>query len=317
MKVSVIIATYNRSRLLKFAIESILCNTYANFDLIIADQSENDESEKLVNEYAGYDNRIIYLYSKKGKSKALNFAIKQTIGEIIAVTDDDCVVAQDWIEKIITFFALHSDAAIVLGDVIPGKYDPSEEIIPMCRSRNRKYLGTLSMKRGIGMGANMAVKRWVFEKVGWFDESLGTGARLKASIDWDFFYRTLAHGYPIYDTSLIKVQHNGRRSLEEAKKLWRRYQISTTAFLVKNLRCGDFTAPLVLIGTTWMKFYELVWSVKFISKSKSPLKILKRKLDKCLYCILGSYKLLLWTFIGVLKSFEYSVDKDKRLFIEK
>jgi len=317
MKVSVIIATYNHSGSLKSAIESVLSNTYPNFDLTIADQSENYETKNLVNEYAGYDKRIKYLYSKKGKCKALNFAIRQTMGEIIAITDDDCVVASDWIEKIVSVFELHPDAAIVLGDVIPGEHDPSKELIPGCRSRNRKYLGALSMKKGIGMGANMSVKRWVFEKVGYFDESMGPGTRLGPSDDWDFAYRTLANGYSIYDTNLVKVQHNGLRNFKEAEGLWKRYQISTTAFFVKNLRCGDFTALLVLIGTTWMKFYELVWSAKFVSKSKSLLRILKRKLDKCLYCILGIYKLLLWTFIGILKSLEYSVDKDKRLFIEK
>lgn len=227
------------------------------------------------------------------------------------------MVSQDWIEKIVYFFELHPDAAIVLGDVILGKHDPSKELIPGCRSRNRKYLGALAMRKGIGMGANISVKRWVFEKVGYFDENLGTDARLKASNDWDFAYRTLANGYSIYDTNLVKAQHNGRRNFAEAKKLWKRYQISTTAFLVKNLRCGDFTVPLVLIGTTWMKFYELVWSVQFVFKSKSSLRILKLKLDKCLYCILGIYKLLIWTFIGILKSFQYSLDRDKRLFIEK
>jgi glycosyltransferase involved in cell wall biosynthesis len=317
MEVSVIICTYNRAGFLKSCIDSILSNTYPDFGLTIVDQSENNETKNLVNEYARYDNRIKYLCSKKGRTRALNLGIRRTIGEVIAKTDDDCVVSQDWIEKIVSFFALHPDAAIVLGDVIPGEYDASTEVIPMCRSRNRKYFGTLSMRKGIGMGANMSIKRWVFEKVGWFDEVLGSPVHLKSSDDWDFFYRTLAKGYSIYDTNLIKVQHNGRRNFEEAKKLWRGYQITTTAFLVKNLRCGDFTALLVLIGTTWMKFYELVWSAKFVSKSESLLSSLKSKLGKFLFCLLGIYGAFSWTFIGILKSLEYSVDKDKRLFIEK
>jgi len=317
MKVSAIVWTYNRAGLLKSAIDSILSNSYPDFELVIVDQSENNETKNLINEYTRHDNRIRYLRSEKGKSRALNLGIKETKGEIIALTDDDCTVSQNWIEKIVSVFELHPDAAIVFGDVVPGEHDPSKEVIPCCRSRNRKYLGALSMKKGIGMGANMSVKRWVFEKVGYFDENLGAGACLRASNDWDFAYRTLAKGYSIYDTNLVKAQHNGRRNFAEAKKLWKRYQISTTAFLVKNLRCGDFTAPLVLIGTAWMKFYELVWSAQFVFKSKSSLRIFKLKLDKCLYCILSIYKLLIWTFIGILKSFQYFLDRDKRLFIEK
>ena len=78
MRVSVVISTCNRPRLLKSAIESILSNTYPDFDLVIVDQSESNETKNLVNEYAKYDNRIKYLWSEKGKSGALNLVIKDT-----------------------------------------------------------------------------------------------------------------------------------------------------------------------------------------------------------------------------------------------
>ena len=157
MRVSVVISTYNRPRLLKSVIESILSNTYPDFDLVIVDQSESNETKNLVNEYARYDNRIKYLWSEKGKSKALNLEIKDTKGEIIALTDDDCVVAQDWIEKIVSFFDMHPDAAVILGDVIPGEPSSSGILCPWYNSANRKYVGVFSMMDILGLGAKLKV----------------------------------------------------------------------------------------------------------------------------------------------------------------
>lgn len=312
MKVSVIICTYNRSAFLKSCIDSILSNTYPDSEFLIVDQSENDETKNLVNEYKRNDNRIKYLHSERGKSRALNLGIKETKGEIIALTDDDCVVPRDWIEKIVSFFKLHPDTAIVFGDVIEKEIDPAKGIglTPHHYSKNRKYSGVYSMKKGIGMGANMAIKRWVFEKVGCFDENLGPGTDLKASVDWDFAYRTLAKGLIIYDTDLLKVEHSGSRNLKEAVRLGRSYHVSTTAFLVKNLRCGDVNAISLLL---WISFTHCRWSLIIIRSITKRLS----KIPRFLYYILSICIILLWTVIGVLESFQYSVDKDKRLFIKK
>jgi len=309
MKVSVIVCTYNRAGLLKSCIDSILSNTYPDFDLMIVDQSENDESKNSVNEYERDDNRIKYLRSEKGKSRALNLGIKKTKGEIIALTDDDCIVPRDWIEKIVLVFRLFPDAAIIFGDLIAREHDSSKEFIPEYYSMNKKFSGVLSMKKGIGKGANMVIKKSVFEKVGCFDENLGPGTDLRASVDWDFTYRTLAKGLIIYDTDLLKVKHLGSRNLKEATRLGRNYHVSTTAFLIKNLRCGDVNAIFLLL---WIIFIHCRTSVKIIrSITKWPSKI-----PRFLYGILSICRTLFWTVIGVVKSFRYSVNKDKRLFIK-
>jgi glycosyltransferase involved in cell wall biosynthesis len=310
MKVSVIVSTYNRSTFLKSAIDSILSNTYPDFGLTIVDQSENNETKNLVNQYKRDDNRIKYLRSEKGKSRALNLGIKETEGEIIALTDDDCIVPRDWIEKIVLVFRLFPDAAIIFGDLIAREHDSSKEFIPEYFSMNKKFSGVLSMKKGIGKGANMAIKKSLFEKVGCFDENLGPGMDLRASEDWDFTYRTLAKGLIIYDTDLLKVKHLGSRNLREAIRLAKSYHVSTTAFLIKNLRCGDVNAIFLLL---WIIFIHCRAGVKIIgSITKWPLKI-----PRFLYGILSICRTLFWTVIGVLKSFQYSVDKEMRLFVLK
>ena len=93
-RLSVIIATYNREPLLKVAIDSVLSQTYQDYELIIADDGSSDNSANLVSSYvrngtAGGE-RIRYFYQdNQGKSVALNRAIEQANGEWVAFLDSD------------------------------------------------------------------------------------------------------------------------------------------------------------------------------------------------------------------------------------
>lgn len=85
---SVIIPTYNREKLLKRAIDSILNQTYKHFELIIVDDGSTDHTKDLVESYK--DNRIIYIYKENGgQNSALNKGIECAKGEYIAFCDSD------------------------------------------------------------------------------------------------------------------------------------------------------------------------------------------------------------------------------------
>src|SRR5258708_645433 len=94
--VSAVICTRNRSDKIGNAVESVLANTYANFDLTIIDQSTNDETEAVLRRSGEHDSRIRYQrMNKSGLSRAYNQAIASTTGPIMAFTDDDCLVPSD------------------------------------------------------------------------------------------------------------------------------------------------------------------------------------------------------------------------------
>jgi glycosyltransferase involved in cell wall biosynthesis len=87
--VSVIIPTYNRASTLARAIESVLKQTYGNLELIVVDDSSNDETSGVVSGIA--DERIKYIkFSKnKGVAAARNAGIKESCGDYIAFLDSD------------------------------------------------------------------------------------------------------------------------------------------------------------------------------------------------------------------------------------
>lgn len=90
-KVSVIIATHNRVGLLKRAIDSVLNQTFKDFELIIVDDNSKDGTKELVESYD--DNRITYIFNENNPAKThcrpLNVGILRSRGEYITYLDDD------------------------------------------------------------------------------------------------------------------------------------------------------------------------------------------------------------------------------------
>jgi glycosyltransferase involved in cell wall biosynthesis len=97
--VSVIIPTYNRARLLGRAIQSILNQTYPNFEIIIVDDCSSDNTENVVRSLC--DERIRYIRQEKntGAVVARNRGIKAAIGEYVAFQDSDDEWLPEKLEK--------------------------------------------------------------------------------------------------------------------------------------------------------------------------------------------------------------------------
>lgn len=94
-KVSIIIPVYNAEKFLGKCINSVLTQTYENWEIIIIDDGSTDNSEKIYNEFAKNDNRFkVYYQDNKGVSAARNFGINIAQGKYIIFIDAD-----DWIEK--------------------------------------------------------------------------------------------------------------------------------------------------------------------------------------------------------------------------
>lgn len=106
MKISVIVTTYNRFNLLQETINSILNQTYKNFELIIIDNYSIDNTEKIVKTYIKKDKRIKYYKNKNNGIVAINrnFGINKSQGRFIAFCDDDDVWINNKLEKQILEF---------------------------------------------------------------------------------------------------------------------------------------------------------------------------------------------------------------------
>ena len=86
--VSVIIPTYNRSKLVKEAIESVIGQDYTNFEILIIDDGSIDDTRSVIEQIP--DRRVKYFYKDNGGQRsAQNFGITKAQGDFVAFLDSD------------------------------------------------------------------------------------------------------------------------------------------------------------------------------------------------------------------------------------
>ena len=112
-EISVLMPVYNSQLYLKEAIESVLAQTYKNFELLIINDGSTDRSEEIIRSFK--DERIVYIKNEKnlGLVSALNIGLKKSIGKFIARMDADDISLPQRFEKQINFLNTHSEVAVI------------------------------------------------------------------------------------------------------------------------------------------------------------------------------------------------------------
>lgn len=139
-KISIIVPVYNTEKYLPRCIDSILAQTFTDFELILVDDGSTDSSGRICDEYAAKDNRVRVIYQPNaGASAARNRGLEEAAGEYIMFCDSDDAVSPEWIARLMEYAApdtmavgSYCSSAAKLGrcdelSVDPGrKYDLSE-----------------------------------------------------------------------------------------------------------------------------------------------------------------------------------------------
>ena len=104
-KISIITPCFNCEKFISETIESVLKQTYTNFEMIIVDDASTDKSFDIIKEYALKDSRIIYFQNQQnsGANYSRNFAIKNATGDYIAFLDSDDIWDESKIKTQIEF----------------------------------------------------------------------------------------------------------------------------------------------------------------------------------------------------------------------
>ena len=107
--ISIITPSYNSAKFISQTIDSILAQTYQNWEMLIVDDCSTDNSNDIINEYIEKDSRIklIKLETNSGPANARNAGIKEATGEYIAFLDSDDIWLPQKLEKQIKFMSKH------------------------------------------------------------------------------------------------------------------------------------------------------------------------------------------------------------------
>jgi glycosyltransferase involved in cell wall biosynthesis len=195
-KVSVVIPCYNQAHFLGEAIESVLSQTYEEFELIVVDDGSKDDTEELASSYAAEDARVrLIRQQNRGLAGARNRGLSESSGEYVVFLDSDDRLLEEALAVGVGELEAHPGCAFVSGHYRPINADGDAYAVPrQARVEGDPYLALLR-DNYISMPAVVMYRRWVFAELGGFD---GT---VDAAADWDLYLR-VARRFPIY--------HHGR-----------------------------------------------------------------------------------------------------------
>lgn len=215
--VSVVLSTYNRADRLPTALDALLSQiTDVAYEVIVVDNNSTDGTRTVVEGAASRSNgRLRYVFeSRQGLSYGRNAGIAAARSSIVAFSDDDVHVAQDWIARLKRTFDAHPEIDYVGGRVLPHWLaDPPRWLTdahwsPLALQDYGDQAIVSGRERAVCLvGANLAFRRRVFDVVGVFTPSLG---RVKDGIgsteDHDMQLRAWKAGMRgLYDPALRAV----------------------------------------------------------------------------------------------------------------
>jgi glycosyltransferase involved in cell wall biosynthesis len=166
-ELSVIMSVYNSEKYLKEAIESILNQTFANFEFIIVNDASTDNSHKIIQGYD--DDRIVLVNNKEnlGLTKSLNNALDIAKGNYVARQDSDDISVDSRLEKQFKYFIDNPDVILLGSNII--KIDYNRNVLgPELKIETPKF-SDLLIKNQFNHGSVMFLKDVVLD-LGGYDE---------------------------------------------------------------------------------------------------------------------------------------------------
>jgi len=258
MKLSVIICTRNRAHAITGCLDSIAASLSAAApvaaEIVVVDNGSEDDTSAVVTKWAEtapFPVRLL-LETKRGISAARNCALRVVRGELLVFTDDDCRLSEDYAATLLRLDAAENapvlwGGRIELGDAsdLPLTIKTSLIARRWLRKDNPVWYNT---EEDAIPGCNMAMRRSVAERVGFFDERFGTGGPLSACEDSDYVFRAWLAGVAIaYVPDMVLFHHHGRKTAPEGWKLLRNYCLGEGALYAKYL----FTHPRLCRPLYW------------------------------------------------------------------
>lgn len=193
--VSIVLPTFNREKMVAQAIDSVLGQTYLNFELIVVDDGSTDATPAVL---AGYGDRVRVLHTDhRGVSAARNHGIRSSSGQLIALLDSDDYWLPEKLACQVNLFV--TQPAVMIGQTEEIWIRNGVRVNP--RQRHRKRAGLIfeqSLPLCLISPSAVMLRRALFDQVGWFDESL------PACEDYDLWLRiTWKHPVHLISKPLI------------------------------------------------------------------------------------------------------------------
>ena len=267
-RISVAICSRDRSQLLARAVESIVSTLGSADELLVVLNAPSDVAGSFDRDR--FPSVRVVVEHRPGLSWARNRAIAEFQGDVLLFTDDDCVPNEHWVAAHRSLFTRNPDVDVVTGTVEPLVMDsPAQQLFEAYGGFPRHYArrwmsrpdrGPVAQQVGdLGVGANLGIRRRVFDGIGHFDAALGPGTECSAGDDTEYLFRALKSGLLIACEPRASVRHEHRRDMDGLRSqiggwsrgfscaMWR----STVAFPDERRAFGAFRRSVAVAHHAW------------------------------------------------------------------
>ena len=225
--VSVIIPTFNRDWIIRDAIDSVLGQTYSNFELLVVDDGSTDRTAKFLHTYG--DRLRVIRQDNRGVSAARNSGIRASSGQLIAFLDSDDMWLPEKLAAQVSFFEHHPNAKICQTEEVWIRN--GMRVNP--RQKHRKPSGDIfepSLALCLVSPSAVMLRRELFDEVGMFDEDL------PACEDYDLWLR-VSCVIPVYliDEQLT-IKRGGHRDQLSRQHSLDKFRIHSIVKLIDSGR---------------------------------------------------------------------------------
>ncbi len=276
-KVSIVLPVYNGEKYLSIAIESILLQTYENYELIIVNDCSTDSSEEIIRKYAAQDNRIKYVKNKQNMKlpNSLNIGFEIASGDYYTWTSDDNLYHKNAIEEMVNFLNNNDEIDMVYCD-----YEVIDQVGHKIRSTS--VLEAERLKFANIVGACFLYRNKIVDEIG------GYSSDFFLVEDYEYWLRiSLKHqikplhlclyDYRIHDVSLTETRKSDIYNAEKRLK-WMYLKKFEKTGIEKNELFDYFDSILEYEPSIFRRIGKMIiFNLKHITYTKNIFLKYKRK----------------------------------------
>jgi glycosyltransferase involved in cell wall biosynthesis len=236
---SIVICTRNRAGQLRGTLDSLLAmKTALSWEAILVDNASTDGTADVIRSASEVEPRIRYFREDRiGLGAARDRGWREAGAELLSFTDDDCYVAEDYVDAVLAAFRDRPDVGVLGGRIL--LFDPEDARVTI---DERDYPVEIAPRSfvvaGAVKGANLSFRREALQAIGGFDPELGAGTPFPCE-DVDAVAAVLWAGFSgRYDPRPL-VHHHHRRRLPDVPRLRAGYDRGRGAYYAKFLLRPD------------------------------------------------------------------------------
>jgi glycosyltransferase involved in cell wall biosynthesis len=263
MAVSIIIPAYNVARWLPATLDSLLRQTFSDWEAIIVDDGSTDDTAGVVEDYRARDNRLCLIRTPHnfGTAAARNLGMLQSRGEYIAFLDADDIWLPAKLEKQQQLLAARSDceACYTQFELVDDFCEITDGWRELSRIFSHNPVNAFALARGNyigGSASGVLMRRSLIKTVGLFNETM------RGSEDLDYWYRIALRGqFCLVPEVLVKIRRRSETRISSAER-----NLHGALDFVRNAR---FIAPkyhLRMLSELEIEARLMLWSLQFFRK---------------------------------------------------